>query len=164
MPPSVCVQPARLLTLPPPPLACSPSPCTHPPGPSPSPCAHSSPLCASPLVILPPLARGPSPCVHPPQSLLRPPACAQRGRACVRGGARKPGSGVGIARAEGTSLACRRGWQVGQGRAHKLGGPIGTAMLMEQPTQMGSVSKWGCHRNGGGQHTFCTPCLCGKVG
>src|SRR6266702_3517615 len=33
-------------------------------------------------------------------SLLRPPACAQRGRACGQGGARKPGGGVGVARAE----------------------------------------------------------------
>src|SRR6266702_4351479 len=57
------------------------------------------------------------------------------------------------------------GWgRAGWGRVCKPEGAMGAAMQVEQPTQRGRVSKWGSCRNGGGQCTFCTPCLCGKVG
>src|SRR6266702_618137 len=52
----------------------------------------------------------------------------------------------------------------GTGQARKPEGATGAAMLVERPTQRGRVSKWGSRGNGGGQRTFCTPCLCGKVG
>src|SRR6266702_6973696 len=121
--PSVRAQP-RSLVRPPPPLACSPSPCAHPP--------WSFPL---PLRAALPLA-------------------------------------YGIARAEGTrgalSLlrppACRGGRRAGRGEARKPGGATGAATRVERPTQRGRVSNWGSRGTGGGQRTFCTPCLCGEVG
>src|SRR6266702_2777856 len=108
----------------------------------------------------PPLPCSPSPRAHPPSSF---PLHAALPLAC------------GIARAEGTggarSLlrppACRGGRRAGRGgtgRARKPEGATGAATRVERPTQRGRVSKWGSRGNGGGQRTFCTPCLCGKVG
>ncbi len=133
-----------------------------PPGPSPSPYAHPPWSFPFPLRASPPV---------PPA----PPACAQRGKMCGRGGVRKPRGGGRRSQAGGDwgwravppappGMQERTAGGAGQGGARKLGGTMGAATRVRRPTQTGRVSKWGCRGNGGAKRTFCTPCLCDKVG
>src|SRR6266702_5763829 len=84
-PPSVCVQP-RSLTHPPPPLACTPSPCAHPPWSFPLPLCAALPLACG--IAWEEGTRG-------TLSLLRPPACrGGQGAGCVNQGAGRVNQGA----------------------------------------------------------------------
>ncbi len=76
-------------------------------------------------------------------SLLRPPACAQRGRACGagRGGARKPGlawrSPGGREWAGALSLLSTPLREAGRGRGNRGGGAKGAGTRVGRPAQRG---------------------------
>jgi len=104
--------------------------------------------------------------------LLHPLAYAQRGRACVRGRVGRINQGLGW------HSPCRRDWAAALSLLHtrlREGGRCENGGCATRGAQRGQPCKWGdlrkgrCEhvggcRNGGGQLTFCTPCLSGKEG